>query len=373
MRWMAVVGMALAGALLLGAEKCQPPNPQPTPTPCTTCPAGSHCEGGVCVTDPIPPTPDPSPVCEPGATCGCWHRPPGEPWQKLPDCPPPTPTCPAECPAGTSCTDPSAGCVPTPPEPSEGCVIAGEPTETIPGYPAQYGNRVNAAIVALYPTCTVGARCVVTERPQAFQAAVATKLRAGGLCAGQHTPSTDEIAVAERSTAPWEGYHIYSGPGWDDPTASGTVVWAPGSARVTWKAPGTGPIPPPQVSCTGCPAPCTPKVVLWGLVYRNRWWDCTPKFSNRDTVTWGGQPVTGYCVAIGMADRLYCPARQEGDPNRRACEGVGIGGYAAAVPLWRCEQGVPEVNPDNPFQARCATGWVEVCATDGTSCTRGTL
>ena len=46
------------------------------------------------------------------------------------------------------------------------------------------------------------------------------------------------------------------------------------------------------------------------------------------------------------------------------------GGYAAAVPLWRCEHGQPEVNPAQPFQARCDAGWIEVCSTDGAVCAR---
>lgn len=37
---------------------------------------------------PTPPPVDPSPICKPGETCGCWHRPPGSDWVKLPDCKP---------------------------------------------------------------------------------------------------------------------------------------------------------------------------------------------------------------------------------------------------------------------------------------------
>jgi len=365
-RALPLAGLLLAWTLMLGAPSCPPPAPQPTPTPCVTCPAGQHCEGGACVADPPPPTPDPSPVCEPGATCGCWHRPPGEEWQQLPPCPP-TPTCPATCPAGTACADPVAGCVPTPPEPPTGCSIDGEPGPELQGYRPQLGAQVNAAMTAL-SGCAAGSRCVVQEARQAWQARVVAELRRRGLCAGQHTPETDEIAAATSVTAPREGWHIYAG----SDAGPGTVVWSPGASRPAYAAP-VGPPPPvdPPPSTAGCSPPAVPKVARWGLTYRNRWWDCTPQFYGKDTATWTGVPVNGYCAAIGMSERLYCPARQEGDPNRRACEGVGLGGYAAAVPLWRCEQGVPEVNEANPFQARCAAGWVEVCATDGTSCTRG--
>lgn len=53
-----------------------------------------------CPTPPPPPQPPvpppPSPVCAPGQTCGCWVQPPGQDWQKLPDCvtPPPVVGCP---------------------------------------------------------------------------------------------------------------------------------------------------------------------------------------------------------------------------------------------------------------------------------------
>ena len=358
-RWLAVIGLLLAWGLLLpSCGPIKPPKP-PEPPPCVTCPAGQHSEGGICVAD--PPPPDPSPVCEPGATCGCWHRPPGEDWQQLPPCPP-TPECPATCPAGMACTDPVAGCVPTPPEPPAGCSIDGEPGPELPGYKPALGGEINAAMVSLRPDCTPGSRCVLPEGRQAWQAKVVAEMKRRGRCAGQHSPSTDEIAASTSTTAPRESWHVFAGPD----SGPGTVVWSPGASRPTYAAP-DAPEPAPQA---GCPPPAVPKVAQWGLVYRNRWWDATPKFYGRDTATWTGVPVTGYCAAIGMSDRLYCPARQEGDPNRRACEGVGIGGYASAVPLFRCEQGQPEVNEANPFQARCAPGWIECCATDGTNCTR---
>ena len=233
----------------------------------------------------------------------------------------------------------------------------------IPGYRPALGGQVNDAMTTLRPECAAGSRCVVPEGRQAWQARVVLELRRRGLCAGQHAPETDEIAVSTGLAAPREGWHIYAGPD----AGPGTVVWSPGASRPTYEAPG-GPPPP-----AGCSPPAVPKVAMWGLTFRNRWWDCTPKFSNGDSATWTGQPVSRYCTAIGM-DRIYCPARPEGDPERRACEGYGIGGYAAAVPHWNCEGGEPpEVNPANPFQARCpaASDWIEACATDGTSCTRG--
>jgi hypothetical protein len=295
-----------------------------------------------------------------------------------PACPAPAPTptpsptvAPTPTPLPTATPTPAPTPVPTPtptpvptPTPLAGCSIDGDPGPEIPGYRPALGNQVNAAMESLRPDCGAGSRCVLQEGRQAWQARVIAELRRRGLCAGQHAPETDEIAVSTGLAAPREGWHVYAG----SDAGPGTVVWSPGAARPTYEAPG-GPPPP-----AGCSPPAVPKVAMWGLHYQNKWCDATPKFSNGDTATWTGQPVTRYCTAIGMPDRTYCPARPEGDPERRACEGVGIGGYAAAVPKWQCQDGAdPEVNPANPFQARCpaSSDWIEVCATDGTSCTRG--
>ena len=369
-RWMAVAGLLLAWDLSMGAGSCKPPKP-PEPT-CPSCPEGQICPDPKvgCVAPPAECLPG-IPWCDsvtPPATCGGCKLTSCEMAPACPPEPPTPPTCPAECPAGTSCTDPSKGCVAPPPTPSGDCVISGEPTEMIEGYRQRLGDRVNAAIVARYPTCEVGSRCVITERPQEYQAAIEAKLRFWGLCAGQHSAGTDEIAVAAAPDTPWEGWHIYAGPGWDDPAATGTVVWAPNAATKTWK---------PAEGVPGCSNPVTPKVARWGLTLRNRWWDATPQFYGKDTATWTGVPVSGYCAAIGFPDRLFCPARSECPgmlcEERRACEGYGIGGYANAVPLWRCENGAPEINPVQPFQARCDPGWMEVCAMDSSTCLRVTL
>ena len=367
-RALPLAGLLIAWGLLLGAPSCPPPPPATCPA---ACPLGTACLDAAKGCQPIPP---PGPVCEVGVQhCGCWVMPPelgewlelrcspGEtctPEKQCAPAPPPTPTCPAKCPAGQSCTDPAVGCAPTPPPPSGGCSIDGEPGPMIVGYKPALGSEVNAAMTAL-TGCDPGSRCVLQEGRQAWQARVIAELRRMGRCAGQHTPTTDEIAAATSATAPREGWHVYAGPS----EGPGTVVWSPGAATPAYAAPEA---PPPTA---GCSPPAVPKVDRWGLAYRNRWWDSTPLFYGRDTATWTGQPVTGYCEAIGMP-RLHCPARQEGDPERRACEGYGIGGSANAVPLWRCEQGLPEVNPVQPFQARCDPGYIEVCSTDGAVCAR---
>ena len=346
-RALPLAGLLIAWGLLLGAPSCPPPPPATCPA---ACPLGTACLDAAKGCQPIPP---PGPVCEVGVQhCGCWVMPPetGR-WEQL------------SCPAGQTCT-PEMTCAasepPPEPPPATGCSIDGEPGPLLAGYKPVLGAEVNAAMTALRPDCDPGSRCVLAEGRQAWQARVIAELRRRGRCAGQHTPTTDEIAAATSVTAPREGWHVYAGPD----SGPGTVVWSPGASMPTYAAPDA---PPPTA---GCSPPAVPKVDRWGLAYRNRWWDSTPLFYGRATATWTGVPVSGYCEAIGMPDRLHCPARQEGDPERRACEGYGIGGYAAAVPLWRCEHGQPEVNPAQPFQARCDPGYIEVCSTDGAVCAR---
>ena len=125
-----IVGLVVSQALLLvlfsSCGPIKPPQPpEPTPTPCVTCPAGQHCEGGVCVVDPPPPCPELGvPWCHettPPMTCGqCKHQPAGERCPIMaPPCDVPPPVCPT-CPAGQSCTDPAVGCVKDPVVPPVG-------------------------------------------------------------------------------------------------------------------------------------------------------------------------------------------------------------------------------------------------------------
>jgi hypothetical protein len=83
------LSLAVALALLVGCAGIKipgppgPPSPEPGPGPAPTCPAGQHLEGVACVAD------APSPVCntpEYPKACDCWHKPPGEPWQKTAAC-----------------------------------------------------------------------------------------------------------------------------------------------------------------------------------------------------------------------------------------------------------------------------------------------
>jgi len=230
----------------------------------------------------------------------------------------------------------------------------------------------------LMPNCQVGGTCLLGNiTQQGWQRVVNEELRRQGLCAGQHTPATDEIAVAAQAKDNWQGFHIFAGDTSNGPVPPGgarrTVLWSPQAYRGAWIPPDVTPTPPPTT--TGCTDPVTPKVDKWNLKPHNKWIDATPQFYNRETERWDGTTITGYCDAAKFVDRLHCPARSECPgykcEEREACEQIGIGGKPHSKPLWRCEQGTAEVNPENPLQAACAGGgWIEVCRSDGTGCTR---
>jgi hypothetical protein len=179
--------------------------------------------------------------------------------------------------------------------------------------------------------------------PQDTLKIVALELGRRGVCA----IAGIEAVFIRNSRGLWEEYHVvYFGSG----------GWA-NSGRGKYM----GCHKDPQV--VGCTAPVTPKVNRWNLKPHNRWYDSTPLFY--------GKGVDGYCALIGFPDRLFCPARSECPgfkcEERAACEAIGIGG----APLFRCEKGDAEVNPENPFQGRCFdSAWIEVCSADQTVCER---
>jgi len=292
-RWVPVV---LLGLLFLGAKGC--PTPAPTPTP--------------------PPIPDPAPICQPGATCGCWHHPPGEQWQKLPDCPPPV----------------------TPP-PATGCAVDEATLIVVEGVGPAMTKAVTDAMKPLGDT---------TGKPPAQTLeALAAGVRAGSACA----VAGQEAVFVRRPDSRWDEYHaVYFGTG----------ALIPGGK---WMAAHREPGPPPVTSLCGEPVP--PPLVDFNLHCGNRWCDATPILYGCD-----------FCAAIGLGEmpglpgvkRCNCPAGNEDNgPKRMACERQVIGGAA----LWRSSTGV-EVDPGNHLQARCssACSWIEVCKADGTKCSRVT-
>ena len=320
-----------------------PPPPPPPPDPCqpNPCDPAETClplaTGAECR--------PPAPVCHEGETCGCWHRPPGQPWTKLPDCPAPPP--------------------PPPPPPPTGCSIDGEPGPPIPDYKVALGTQVNQAMLVLHPECSIGGRCVILEGRQEWQAKVVAKLRATwGLCAGQHAPDTDEIAVATSATAPREGWHVYAGP-WDGP---GTIVWAPQAARGAYAAPSS----PPS---GGCSDPLPPPLARFGS---------HPLASRPGVRKFTSTPLVrgaAYCAQIGLAPRDECPVRAECDPTkdnlkcgeRSACEALAVGlPGPPAKPVWTFTGRGLYVYEDNPYNAEipeAEPGTLTVCNAVETVCT----
>jgi hypothetical protein len=228
------------------------------------------------------------------------------------------------------------------------------------------GDRVNEAIAAL-TGCSPGSRCVIAERPQAWHARLAGRLREDGFDAGQHEPTSDEIAVAHPVTGAWEGFKVYAGA-WDDPAGTGTVVWYrpvaepirppwSGSARPVY-APGASSSP------DGCGPPAPPPLVGFVIhkrAIRDGWslFDSTPLVGGMD-----------YCRAVGF-NRNPCPLRLEGSSDRLECERRAIGGHAP-VWEWTGDPGAGGVR-DNPFSFEArndAPGELRACNASRSVCSR---
>ena len=348
-----MVGLALAGFTSCGpVVHPQPPSP---PTP--------------------PPSTDPSPICPPvGAICGCYFKPPGQEWQQLPPCEPvPPPN-----------NNPPPMPLPT------GCVL-GTPGLQMDAPVTSLGPRVNAVLSRL-SGCSVGSRCILIVTGQQWQAHVEQALRDEGLCAGQHEPRTDEIAVSTHSGGIMEAYKVFAGDDSDGPLPPGgvprTVVWFPGGARVAYLPPGgvLTPVPPaaptPTPPASGaCGNPLPPKVWTaatlpdgWGQneIGRPRWMiscgrhgkiiDCVAKVEPR---------ACDYCASIGMGTmpdgvqpRCGCPVRQEGDPERVPCEAYLTGGTR----LEARNGATCAFANSNPFQFEQNDGNCRLCSSDGSVC-----
>lgn len=360
-----IVGLALAGVSSCGGVG-PPPGPVPTPTPAPACmPEVQWCSdtGQTCSSPSGPckhnPTADPN-HCELAAPC-----PPGP-------TPTPTPT-------------------PTPP-PGTGCVLSGAgvflgtiPQPVVDGQPL--GWHVNQAMSSLIG-CPVGSRCIVTARPQVWQAAVEAELRKRGFCAGQHEPGTDEIAVAVEAGKPMFGYHIYAGDGWDDPTKPGTIVWFPGAERPAYAPPDSVPQPPdPTPSPTPVPGPCPIAPCptrTWTLETLPPGWGADqigkPAYEVKARMhTMGNADATAvvirqepFCRAIGLSPyadgqpRASCPVRPDGHSERVPVENwLLFGGFTRDS---RNGQDCTPNNTDNPAAFLGGTGNCRSCNVPKTAC-----
>lgn len=313
------------------------PTPPPTPPP-QVCPAapGPWCTAAVaenCWSTPTAteiewigpcaePAVPPVKVCNPGETCGCYHRPPGQRWQQLPGCVEPPP----------------AACV------KEADLVAatcagetwGDAVFTATEKLGFLGTDCNANLKALAAelVATHPDKCIIAGQEAIFAA------RSGGLFEENHSCLFGKGTWTNSGRGKFMGCH-------KDKTA---------------------PAPPPAVTC----GPPTPPPA-WAFKVKPHQAFCV---THDSTVLVKG---AAYCAAVGFTDgRSICAVRGEGAADRAACEALVIGG----AQKWGCAGGC-EVYPcavagncvcggtenKNPSQAVViGHGTVTTCTADGKVC-----
>jgi hypothetical protein len=136
--------------------------------------------------------------------------------------------------------------------------------------------------------------------------------------------------------------------------------------------PSPEPTPTPPPAARGCSEPYPPDLSRINVKVHTR----GAEFWTIDSTPLVG-PDAAYCQKIGFSDgRLYCPVRQEGDPQRTACEAYVVGiaadtgragptwtrdGHSCTGPTSGCEN-----SPDNQYQVRAYLGGTyRACAANG--------
>ena len=336
--------------LFLTAAACGPVKPNVPPTP------------------PTPPA-DPSPVCEAGATCGCWHRPPGSAWLQLPPCgqAPPVVLPP---------TVPATGLIP-----DEELLLTEETG-------CKTWAAVDAAIFrwrAANPLAWNLEGTCLSNGPAGIDAAFAgfaEELRKSGVPAGQSISKegqrSDALFVQRAGTALWEEMHLFD-------YGRACVATGPNAVRRIYRRaaspgvpPPTAPPPvvPPPSSGYMCAAPEPPPLRDFNLHCQNsdgswkKWCDATPQVYGCGYKGAG----TNFCDEIGLGEmpgqpgvvRCDCAAGNEDAPEARECREAWIVG---GKPLWKTD-GSLELHPENLFLARCSEcKELSICKADGTKCT----
>lgn len=325
--------------------------------------------GGSVVPPPTPVVTTPSPVCAAGQTYGCYHN-PGTGWVYA-------------CPSYDLRTGGVIGVINVPTEAAcvkpvvvgGGCTLSGQPTAPTSS-PNSFGAQVNAAMHTLRPDCEIGGTCLLGDTTQQeWQAAVEAKLREAGLCAGQHAPYTDEIAVAAKAGDAWLGYHVFAGNDGPGPVPLGgvrrTVKWSPEAYTGAWLPPGA---PAPGPSPSTPPATCSDPLPLRAFPDGSAAWqikshphvpqyviDCTPMTYKQ----------LSFCEAIGqspMADgtpRDACPFGWDLTDARSCKENWISGGYhLEAQNGARCEMTDLDGDgkPDNPLWFNANNGNCRLCS-----------
>lgn len=331
--WLILFVFSLTFAVACGGHlpPINPPGPKPTPTPT--------------------PQPIPDPQCSvTGQAHSCWHWPPDS-TMPLYACPVKDANGgvvgvinvtggPAQCPVG-----PVTPPTPEPPKPTPPPVGGETNCDGLPGgltgqTTSTFGTAVNEAMRDI-TGCSIGSDCPLGNTTnQTFFRAVIDKLRAKGICAGQHEPNhTDEIAVSSSRSAIREGYHIFGGDDSAGPVPPGgtprKVVWSPGAARPSYYGtsdapPNPQPTPPPSGDCPAQPCPIRtwtkenlpdgwgdneighPAYYINAHPYTGGLIDTTPRVTHQQD----------FCVAIGYNNPPVhdCPMRPDGHPDRRAVE-----------------------------------------------------
>jgi hypothetical protein len=171
---------------------------------------------------------------------------------------------------------------------------------------------------------------------------VAAELRKMGYCATGPWVDATAIIAPDGYT---EEMHVCS-------TGNGCYTGTP--YLRAWKYNGQLPTPPSPTEpppASGCSNPSAIPVDHWVVKEHNKgpnWTivDSTPKVHD-----------AAYCAAIGFTDgRLDCPIRQEGDPQREACEADAVG-----TPVWTGPGNAGE-NPYEYLVPRGTSGTAKVCA-----------
>lgn len=187
---------------------------------------------------------------------------------------------------------------------------------------------------------------------------------------GCHT-ITEELPTQPSAapTAPTSGVLKVAIPVIAAPTPKPSATPTPAPAPGPTPTPAPAPTPTPG-GAEGCPAPLPPPISKMNAYIHirgpNKWTlDVTPLVHDGD-----------YCTKTGWVGRLDCPVRQEGDPNRLACEIYAIG-YAADThrpgPTWTrnghyCtgEAGDCDNHEDNQFLVYAyGSGIYQACTDDG--------
>jgi hypothetical protein len=280
---------------------------------------------------------------------------------------------------------------PTPPGPPEAPLIRDEDLSVVmcgqvpcESSPSQTWDETSKAINrwrALHPEKWNAAGTCLSAGPAGIDDAflgISSELLRVKIIAGQSIDAnlkrSDGTFVNRSKTDLYEEGHLFD-------YARACVATGPNAMKKLYRRSGSP--PPAQGACSD---PWPPKVGNWGGPKPHlRTNDSTPQFYNKTAARWDGSEVEGYCDLTGWnGARLWCPARMEckqsdepGPQNfkcaeRGPCEELGVSGRYGGKPLWRSD-GTVNLS-DNAFQATCSgCTWLEVCAADGTACSRCTI